>query len=332
MRYFLPFLVAVSAFCLPALAASPEGMGFYPVNAKVIPAAVQRAAGSTFRLVLPDGNRIKLNELTDAPTVAEALKRLEALDDTQIAALDKAVFIYQITRCGQKAVSECELFDSISEGTGFITNDGLTMRTALHVVRTQLQYGWDSSDNPLQVFVLGPNDEIIFTPDTLKITAESTGAKAKQLDDEETNHKLQDAVTLRLSQKIGEPLILAKSAAKPGDRVYLAGFVKVFSDRQNYGAPNSDGHSRMVSIGHVMNKAEAFQRATNKFGSFPVDTLNSFLKNLIVHTADGGPRLSGAPTLNEAGEVVGLYNAGAPESGEAEPLRFSYSIPVQDFK
>ncbi|MCB0378424.1 MAG: trypsin-like peptidase domain-containing protein [Bdellovibrionales bacterium] len=311
------------------LAGSPEGMGFLSLKSSEVPDGVKQAARSTFRLVLPSGSLVTTADLFGSQSLGEIIQRIEDMDRSELAVPDKAIFLSQLKACLNHNLDPCRIFEGIEDGTGFIVGDGFQMRTAYHVISSLVEKGFGTKQKPLPIFVYGPDEELLYSPDQLVITLESMGVSGIGVNSGEASDKLKDVALLRISQKIAEPIQASVVPVDPGSTVYIAGFVIPTLDRAVYGAEDSDGTSRVISRGHRLSSTEAHDRAAARLRSYPKAAFDELLKYLVVSTADGGPRLSGAPTLNQKGEYVGVYNSGAPQSGEAEPLRFSYSVPVK---
>jgi hypothetical protein len=319
---FILILVFINLQSLAYAQISPEGMGFNKDTAEVIPALVQNASKSVFRLVVPAGNRVSVAQLFNGKTTAEAIDFVNGLDQAKLSKTDKLIFIFQLQECLKNPSQACTLFEGVDEGTGFVVADGTKIYTAYHVIKSI------ASSQMLPIFIVGPDQEVIFSPNDIALTIQSIGnTNAVNGLDINVQNKLQDVVILQSSVKIAEPLKPAIQKMQAGSKVYMTGFPMPTSDRKTFGALDSDGISKYTSSGHILSRDEIKNIAQKKFGGISDNLLNDFVSNLIISSADGAPGLSGAPTLNENGEYVGIYTSGAPVA-DAAVDRISYSTPV----
>lgn len=302
---------------------APEGMGFYNVASDSVPSLVQEASKSVFRLAVPAGNKITVSQMFNGKTTEDAIAFINNLDGSKISKSDRLIYLFQLQQCLKNSTQVCTLFEGIEQGTGFLVDDGSKMYTAYHVIKSV------ATSQKLPIFIIGSNDEVIFSPNDISITVHSIGSpNATAGLNPNVQSKVQDIVLLQLSMKMGEPLKQAVDSLQSGSKVYMVGFPMPTTDRKKFGALESDGVSKYVSQGHILSFEEVKNIAQKKFGGVQDILLNELITNLVISSADGAPGLSGAPTLNENGEYIGVYTSGAPQY-EASVDRLSYSTPVR---
>ncbi len=326
MKNSLKFGILLVVLLLKSVAYTqtiPEGMGFYSEDSGLLPSLVKQAAKSVFRLAVPAGKQVTVAQLFNGKSTADAITFVSGLDQSKISKTDKLIYLYQLNMCAKNPTQTCTLFEGVEQGTGFVVDDGTKMFTAYHVIKAV------AAIQPLPIFIIGSNEELVYSPDTIALTVESIGKTGTPTElNPNVQSKVQDIATLKASVKIAKPLNPAIETAQAGSKVYLAGFPMPTNDRKKFGALDSDGISKYFSVGHILSSEEVKHIAQKNFGGAPVNLLNELLNNLVISSADGAPGLSGAPTLNEAGKYLGIFTSGAPQY-EAAVERLSYSTPVQ---
>lgn len=301
----------------------PEGMGFYDHQDATIPSLVQQASKSIFRLAVPSGNQVTVAKLFNGKSTEEAISFINGLDQSKISKTDKAIFLFQLHQCLKNSTQPCTVFEGVEQGTGFVVDDGSKIYTAYHVIKSV------ASNSILPIFIIGSSEEIIFSPIDIELTIIKVGNTNVPAGlNPNVEGKLQDIVSIKSSLKISEPLKPASKKIEAGSKVYMTGFPMPTKDRNKYGALDSDGLSKYTSIGHILTAEEIKIIALKKFGSITDGILSDLVNNLVISNADGAPGISGAPTLNENGEYVGIYTSGAPQY-DAAVDRISYSSPIK---
>lgn len=326
MKKLMKFNVLLIVLTLKSIAyaqLAPEGMGFYDTAAEQIPSSVQQASKSVFRLAVPAGNKVTVAQMFSGKTTEEAVSFMNNLDSSKISKSDKLIYLFQLQQCLKNSTQVCTLFEGVEQGTGFVVGDGSKIYTAYHVIKSV------ASNQKLPIFIVGPNDEVIFSPDDITLTVHSIGnPNAVAGLNPNVQSKVQDIVLLQSSVKIAEPLKQANDSLQSGSKIYMVGFPMPTNDRKKFGALDSDGISKYTSLGHILSLEEVKSIAQKKFGGISDSLLIELISNLVISSADGAPGLSGAPTLNVNGEYIGIYTSGAPQY-DAAVDRLSYSTPVK---
>ena len=67
------------------------------------------------------------------------------------------------------------------------------------------------------------------------------------------------------------------------------------TDRNKFGALESDGILKYASIGHILSFEEVKSIAQKKFGAVQDNLLSELVSNFVISSADGAPGMSGAP-------------------------------------
>lgn len=307
---------------------APEGMGFYLETDASISEAVKQASQSVFRLAVPAGSRIPVTTMFNGKTTQQALDLVESLDESKLSKPDKIVFSFQLRECLKKPDSECLIFEGIEQGTGFTVGDGSKIATASHVIKSI-----SSNSDQLPIFIFDANNTTVYTPNDLSLKISSSGSvQMTEQKNADIQKKLDDVVILQASKKIAEPLRPAAKKLQPGEKTFIVGFPMPTTDRQKFGALDSDGKSRYVSQGHLLNAEEIKNIATKKYGGVEDSLLQAMTTYLIISSADGAPGVSGGPTLNENGEYLGVFTSAAPQY-DAAIDHLSYSTPINvDFE
>jgi hypothetical protein len=103
----------------------------------------------------------------------------------------------------------------------------------------------------------------------------------------------------------------------------MIGYPQKSTDRVQYGAPDTPGEQLRVSVGRAISASAALVKQGH--GPEVNEATNELYGQMVVSDADGAPGLSGGPTLNARGEVVGTYTDGYPADGRATTNHVSFS-------
>ncbi len=304
-------------------------MGFYKPDSAHLPTAVRKAAKSVFAVTVPAGKRVSVAEIFGNHSLEKiAAKILATPESENLSPAEKAVLLYQIRNCIQQQSKKCNMFEGVSLGSAFVTGDGRDLRTALHVIE---DFARDAratgASDSIPIFILDQKGDVLFGPHNLKATVAATYEGALDADlfsgRDEGRFGL-DQVLIKLERPIALPLIIADQPLMEGEEAFIAGVPKKTDDRAGYKVPDSDGMSVRISKGTVLRNRSLIERLETAGLSIKDSTAANLQNEATTLTADGAPGLSGGAILNKQGEVVGVYNAGLPVEGTAEPNRISY--------
>lgn len=131
--------------------------------------------------------------------------------------------------------------------------------------------------------------------------------------------KLTDVAIIRLPIKLNiVPLTLAKKSGEIGDRVEIVGY-PVRSNSSKSPERNFDGSSRynlngsIVSAIEILAASEAVQNQDLHASALSLITL--FEKRFVYHDIEYAKGMSGAPVLNQDGEVISIQSSGNERGG-----------------
>lgn len=330
-------LLAITAFAEKSGSTSPEGMGFYSLDVEDIPQAVKDSAKSVFKIAVPAGKRVPVQQIFGEQSLEDMMTKLQNMPISEsVTAIDKAIFAVQIYDCIQQKTVACQVFQGVSTGTAFVTGDGQDLRTAFHVVEDLAKFDDHEkrlnprrSATPINILLVNSDGQAVRSPADLGAIFKSVPSRALRNDlyKDRKDHRVQfndDQVLIRLRVPVATPIPIAKVSSKPGDIAFIAGVPHQTQDRRAFRLPDSDGMTVRASKGTILGTSELSTRLRQSGLDVDKKFLEESLLNAVALTADGAPGLSGGPILNTRGEIIAIYTAAVPQSGVAYPLRVSY--------
>jgi hypothetical protein len=283
-------------------------VGFFPLRA--IPAPIQsKLERSVFKIFVPAGNLRTLHFQS-----REHYERLIAwIESNNDPALRLSIPI--IRECEVHNQADCEVWDTINNGTGFLAESSMRLWTAYHVARpyidTKIAPGTENRFERIRrleipILILDAAGKTVLGPASVKIGVLNHYVEEDKIG-KDTNEFF-DFIALDCPNPIGTPLEVNLDQLPLGAQVYIPGFPEKTTDRANAGGPDSDCQSMSITKGHTISVVEAFKRRNLDVNQY----INlSFQENIdryqILSTADGNDAQSGAPILDAAGKVVGIH-------------------------
>lgn len=294
--------------------------GFYKASDSFIPQAVQQASRSVVMVATPFGKKTSVRELFGNRPIPEILKSIHTHPGwSDLDFHEQDSFIYQLTQCAkQPNPHSCQLHGSVKQGSASVIGDGNRLRMTFHSVATQIKERWEHRTTSgdftavmLALFIYDDQGNTVYTPaDGLAQVVFATAAM--KLYEEKISYEIvhpnHDVVDVRLALPIRIPLKFATTAGVPGDRVYQLGYPARTQDRQQYGVPDAPGLALRVTMGEIITPEEAWIKQGQSLSENCEAALLS-LSKMTLTNADGGHGMSGGPTLNEYGQILGTFTA-----------------------
>ena len=130
----------------------------------------------------------------------DAIKFINNLDSSKISKSDRLIYIFQLQQCLKNPIQTCSVYEGVEQGTGFVVDDGSKMYTAYHVIKSL------AANQKLPIFIIGSNDEVIFSPSDISLSVHSIGNPNSRVDlNLNVQSKVQDIFLLQVSIKIADP-------------------------------------------------------------------------------------------------------------------------------
>lgn len=321
------------ATALVSVSASAEP-GFWPPTSEKLPAAVAQAARKSFQITVAGG-------MPKSFSREEALKvlatRKELVAAGELSKAEEALIVDQFVACSLSNYVDCKMQLEFLRSTAFFVDGELT--TVLHAIR-----------GPLQAAIQVPEASGKSRGEKIQLLARTVFRLAIELRpgqlgvlhlrmnkalyegleaivDGAEIPKPFDVVTLAGLRDEGNWSL--KSADKrpvSGTSVFISGFPAVTQDREKLASvPNADG-GRRVTIGKVLSMADSLKRQQRDPKDVPQAILDFLERTQLMTDADANIGLSGAPMLNAAGEVVGIFGQGLPHSSEYSANKMAFGV------
>ena len=338
-----------------------NGLGFYPLNSDGVPPGVQADASSVFTVaVITDEHKSEIKEFDITGGKAEKLTKEILVGPTNdlYNEVQDVVLTKEIDYCKTFKVAnqkQCPLNTNIAMGTAFLALNGHTLWTNAHVVVGNMKFIKDFGGTSIQdqiahhqrlgVFVFNKQHRLIVNPFVDKVQLLTAPAPTLAA---EVEHKFyaqdSDYVALSIPQDIGVPIKISNKKITPGDEVYVLGYPACtgctsssyetsepedFADRSP--RPNSDGKILRVSAGKVLNSSE-LESWLEWFFQIPHGSLTLWQNNrMYFYTADSQDGDSGAPVVDQRGEVYGIHAGGLTRTINGQLERISRLVVPDQF-
>ncbi len=292
-------ILSFAFLCNSPLGSSEEGL--YTAKDTRVPGSIEIAGESVLQMVL-----LGSGQVVQQKDYEGYVRSFAGENFTLHLAIEK------VKKCKERGLSSCEI-PYRSYGSAFLTDDGLNLWTARHVLEPQLgrelQFELYNSDgvkvfdttdrtkDKVSIVYVGQEDLIqkrhngkyIVAPDLKKLSS--------------------DYIKLRLNHSLAiRPLRIASRKAQVNERVYAIGYANMTHRGLN---SNSSIQKRSrVGIGQVSPyvQRQPNENEAQKQNRLALEDFSSH--HLLVMDLDGLPGQSGSPVLNQSGEVVGIFCAG----------------------
>jgi hypothetical protein len=325
------------------------GLGFYSLQTSGLPSGVVTASESVFelRVISDDGDTGQIMDVSRGRGAKEK-RRILAMPESRLDANAKIVIVKQIEFCESHDVSHqkaCPVYSQSYQASGFVMGDGSTLWTSAHAIEPFMNFVEKTQEvskraqfakhQRVGVFIFNNVGQLIVNPFVEAVTL-GRAPRASNFARLAGNFYAQDSdyITLQLSRPIAKPLHFTVAKPVPAQRVFVVGYPACtgcvvsgsadgnpldFADRSP--APNSDGKGLKVSYGEVIPNDAASQF----LGVSPLVLSNWDLQAMVLSNADTQHGQSGGPTLNEAGEVVGVHAGGKMQMTNGVLRRLSHA-------
>ena len=302
----------LTSLLLLALVASPLSAqaekGFWKLD-QISNVAVQKAAKFVYAVETPAGEQVEV-DLQRYPTLEKALETFQ--DHSQLTYGEAILRRRILTRCFRAHQSKCAVFETSEVGSLFLFGDTQTAISAFHVFRDGLR---GKADTILDLVISDRDGKVLFG------ATEDEVARVSFMRPEEFSKQkvLFDFVQLKLPRPIdGQVLEFAEADLPLAANAFHVGYPGKTYDRiAKLGKPDSDGTSQYVTYGPTVS-AETYFRTTGKDPDQIQPEVMNLLKHAHVHTdADSYFGMSGGPTFNDEGKIVGITTGVFPVEGTA---------------
>lgn len=317
MRTLLPVLILFIGFTSAPRFAFAE-RGFWKLE-QLPPGTekIKAAAESVFLITVPRGRKLTI-DLEKYPTVDQAIASVDKPQDLLPGELTLRKRV--IGRCFQHQQKSCNVLSSFELGTVSLIQRNDLVFGALHVFIDTIQ---NTPHVPLDIVLQNRSGEIVFGD--LKDDLASVEQVYKDAYDlSRPKLTLTDFIGLKLTRKLKSyrPLkVNFSETTKADDVIFHIGFPAPTYDRQTIlGKPDSDGTSQYVTYGSIV-QSEAYLRRTGKdLSKISKDVIQTLNQAHLYTDADSTVGMSGGPTLNKNGEVIGILFAGFPIDHSASDI------------
>ena len=319
-----------------AFAEGSSHLGFYLVTHLSIPAPVQQASSSVFRIVVPSFEGHSLNTFQiPSDAYSQFKKRFSNYKNMDLAS--RKVIAAQIQFCDQQKMHSCQIFLNTHTATGFMMN-GIFWTNA-HVVESYLDQ-LQNLQQALLVFIFNQKDELVLNPYLNSIFLKKMPALNERAQQRGSFYSEEtDFVGLETTKFLGPSLEMSplQNGTTSSEDLYIPGFaactqcqkIHVLSDSNDSldrsPFPNSTGEGLRITKGPSLNLPEAAAALQISFESLT----HLAGQGLMFMDSDSRQGMSGAPILNGNGQVVGIFSGGKTTSENGKLRRISRGIKVQ---
>jgi S1-C subfamily serine protease len=287
------------------------------------PKILAQIAKSVLMVEVPSGTDVAI-DLIRNPSIESALANFE--DHATLTEAETILRKRQLGRCFAKKAKVCTLHSSFELGTAFMVENTRSFVSAYHVFRDVLR---GNRQNRIDMVLQDADGHIVFgrsDDDRTRIAfAAPEAVEAKSVTPQSV-----DCILLKTSRPIlgSMPLPISDEATtRPGSVVFSIGYPGATYDRAaKLGRPDSDGVSLYVTFGQVLGLHEALRRNKKDPANMSSDRLEALGENLLISDADSYFGMSGGPTINAKGEVIGIVVGSFPVDGAADALSESFSM------
>lgn len=332
---------ALAAFmALPSLADGdmfvPDSTpGFFKATDPKIPKAVRKAASSVFMIAFPIGPQISVRKVFGNRPIQQIISSIYVYDgwnDLEIYQQDG--LMVQLKECAKiKKPLDCLIQTRFTQASAFVMGDGRHLRMTFHSVALLIKEHWQNRETQgffsgveIPLFIYDYSGNKIYSPEdgpAHVVFPTLAMALFDNRKEDDLIHPNRDVVDVELSAPIALPLRRAQNVAAPGEPVYHIGYPTKTTDRFQYGAPDAPGGQLRVSMGEIITPEASWIKHGGSLEENCASQLAS-LGRMTLTSADGGPGMSGGPTLNAKGEVLGTFTAVYPAQ-DASKNKVTYS-------
>jgi hypothetical protein len=312
-----------------------QGLGFYSLDEKWVPAAVKQAALSVFKVRVASIS--EAGQFSDFKLSSKANRAAAEQDIAQrpvserFDELDRIMAQRQLKSCEESGKSHCFIPKYRIQGTAFLAGDGSTLWTNAHVIESYLNVvsatqGIElnkqlNSKEDIRIFVFDSENQLVVDPYAEPVRIKML-PQLSEMAKRATNFYYNDSdyLALQLSRPIGEALRLAATVPKPGEKTYVVGFphctgcdasdlnlpseeLMEFADRAP--KPNAQGQNLQVTVGSVVD----FEKILQPFFEMTHDDFKYWnIDKMLYTSADSTIESSGSPILNAQGEILAILS------------------------
>lgn len=297
-------------------------LGFWKVDQIQLNPALQEAAKSVFLVTVPAGEKVTI-DLKKYPTIESAMTSMQ--DHKELNSPELILRERSIKKCLNDQVDICTVFSTFELGTVFLIENSQTAIGAFHVFRDFLS----GETKKIDLVVQDYEGKIVFGA-TEKDLAFLGYAHDDAFKNKNKTSPILDFIQLRFSRSLGpyQPLsINFNYLFSPGDSVFHIGFPGATYDRQQgFGKPDSDGVSQYITRGPVVEIGTYLERTGKDPKTIDLQVMSLLDQANLYSGSDSYFGMSGGPTLNKNGEVIGLLIGSYPVDGAASELKTTVSI------
>lgn len=305
----LGFAILLSVYAMEAYAER----GFWKIEDIAKSPAFAKTVDSIFLITVPAGKTLTL-DLKKYPTIDAAMSTFA--DNGTLNEAEKILRKRLIGRCFDKREHLCTVWPTFELGSMFLANNPQTGISAFHVFRDFLK---GKSSTVIPFIVQDRIGKIIYGAKENE-TATIDFVRPEVLKNPERTTPYFDVIVLKLSRAIqaGALLPLSNEEPKVGENVIHIGYPGKTYDRMKVlGKPDSDGVNLFATSGPVLDNGEYLRRTGKDIYTIPADTISLLGMATLFSDADSYFGMSGAPTFNSRGEIVGMVIGSHPVDGSA---------------
>ncbi len=296
--------------------------GFFRVTTASIPKPVADAARSIFEVVVPNGTPVNV-DLSKFTSLDEI--KIWIANDQKLEADEKIIKLKEVKSCWDKQQKSCLVLVKFESGTVFPISDTKHIASVFHMFRDYARAFNVGNDevSSLNVPIVLKNaaGKIIYGESDSETAKLSFVTVAKDKGNEDKSFI--DIAMLTLSSPLQNvtPLVVADDKSlNDGDTVYSIGFPAPTYDRLKIlNRADSNGVGQFLTYGPTISFSELFSRIGKDPKDISAENLKMAKDSIFYADSDGYFGMSGGPTLNKLGQVIGLNKGTFPVDGHADP-------------